>query len=128
MVVFAHLLSKIGKQKIFGNLYVLEPTNFVAFISSNFINLFALFGILWQCIEHSRNYNSVSSVIYGVLLFVIAFPMARTGLKFVLDNTDEYLKEKTKLDFKYEWHLMVTGLIYIIFILGLQAIVLGFFR
>ena len=124
MVTFAHLLTRIGDPALFENLYQLNPTEFVPFLSSNFINVFALFGILWQCIEFSRKYNLTNSVIYGILVFMIALPFARVGLKFVLDQVDKYLKEKTDIDYKYNWHLIVVGLLYIIFILGLQAVLL----
>lgn len=124
MVAFAHLLTYVGDENYFGNLYQLNPTEFVPFLSSNFINIFTLFGILWQCIEFSRKYNLTHSVIYGIVLFMIALPFARAGLKFVLDNIDIYMKEKADIDFKYNWHLVVFGILYIIFILGLQAILL----
>ena len=124
MVAFAHLLTLIGDPKLFENLYKLNPIEFVPFLSSNFINVFALFGILWQCIEFSRKYNLTNSVIYGILVFMIALPFARVGLKFVLDQVDKYLKEKTDIEYKYNWHLIVVGLLYIIFILGLQAVLL----
>ena len=124
MVAFAHLLTRIGDPALFENLYKLNPIEFVPFLSSNFINVFALFGILWQCIEFSRKYNLTNSVIYGILVFMIALPFARVGLKFVLDQVDTYLKEKTDIDYKYNWHLIVVGLLYIIFILGIQAVLL----
>jgi hypothetical protein len=124
MVAFAHLLTRIGEPTLFEKLYQLNPTEFVPFLSSNFINVFALFGILWQCIEFSRKYNLTNSVIYGILVFMIALPFARVGLKFVLDQVDKYLKEKTDVEYKYNWHLIVVGLLYIIFILGLQAVLL----
>ena len=96
LVAFANLLSKVGNRKIFENLYDLQPDNFVSFLSSNFINLFALFGILWQCLEYSKTSNGTvtKAVIYGVVLFIIAFPFARNGLTFVLDHVDFYLREK----------------------------------
>ena len=125
MVAFAHLLTMIGDHKLFGNLYRLNPKEFVPFVSANFINIFTLFGILWQCIEFSRKYNLANSIIYGILLFIIALPFARSGLKFVLEHVDEYLKKKTSIDYKYNWHLIVVGLLYIVFILGLQAILLS---
>ena len=127
MVAFAHMLSLSGHKKLFGNLYELKPTNFVAFLSTNFINLFALFGILWQCIDYSQNKSSSlpRAVIYGIVLFVIVFPMARQGMKFVLDNVDYYMRKQNKMSFEYNWHLFVFGLLYIIFLLGLQAILLA---
>jgi Skp family chaperone for outer membrane proteins len=127
MVAFAHMLSLSGHKKLFGNLYELKPTNFVAFLSTNFINLFALFGILWQCIDYSQNKSSSlpRAVIYGIVLFVIVFPMARQGMKFMLDNVDYYMRKQNKMTFEYNWHLFVFGLLYIIFLLGLQAILLS---
>jgi len=124
MVAFAHLLTRVGNKNLFGSLYQLNPSEFVPFISTNFINIFTLFGILWQCIEFSRKYSLSNSVIYGILLFILALPFARAGLKFVLDNIDKYLKGKTDVEYKHNWHLIVFGLLYIIFILGLQAILL----
>ena len=95
LIAFANLISKVGNKKIFKNLYSLKPTNFVSFLSSNFINIFALFGILWQSLEYSKSNNNITkSVIYGAMLFIIAFPFARNGLDFVLENIDFYLKKK----------------------------------
>ena len=39
MVAFAHMLTLSGHKKLFGNLYEMEPKNFVSFVSSNFIFL-----------------------------------------------------------------------------------------
>jgi len=127
LVAFANLLSKVGNRKIFENLYDLQPDNFVSFLSSNFINLFALFGILWQCLEYSKTRNGTvtKAVIYGTVLFIIAFPFARNGLTFVLDHVDFYLREKTDLTYRHNWHLLVFGLLYIIFLLGIQAVLLN---
>lgn len=126
LVAFANLLSQVGDDKIFKNLYSLKPDNFVCFLSSNFINLFALFGILWQCLEYSKaTGNTTRAVIYGSMLFIIAFPFARNGLVFVLENVDYYLREKTELTYEYNWHMLVFGLLYIIFLLGFQAIILA---
>ena len=127
LIAFANLLTQIGDDKLFKNLYMLKPDNFVAFLSSNFINLFALFGILWQCLEYSKSIgnNTTKAVIYGALLFIIAFPFARNGLIFILENVDYYLREKTELTYEYNWHLLVFGLLYIIFLLGFQSIILA---
>jgi hypothetical protein len=127
MVAFAHMLSLSGHDKLFGNLYDMKPKNFVSFVSTNFINLFALFGILWQCITYAQADSSSlpRAIVYGIILFVIVFPMARQGMKFVLDNVDLYLREKTDMTFEYNWHLLVFGLIYIIFLLGIQAVMLS---
>ena len=126
MVALAHMLSLSGHSKLFGNLYDLQPKNFVSFVSTNFINLFALFGILWQVISYAQadSTNIPRAVVYGIILFIIAFPMARQGMKFVINNVDFYLRKKTEMTFEYNWHLLTFGLIYIIFLLGLQAVML----
>ena len=127
MVAFAHMLSLSGHSKLFGNLYELQPKNFVSFVSTNFINLFALFGILWQVITYAQDDSSniPRAVVYGIILFIIVFPMARQGMKFILSNVDFYMREKTEMTFEYNWHLFVFGLLYIIFLLGLQAVMLS---
>ena len=127
MVAFAHMLSLSGHKKLFGNLYDLQPKNFVSFVSTNFINLFALFGILWQVITYAQADDSsiARAVVYGIILFIIAFPMARQGMSFVLKNVDYYLRKKTEMTFEYNWHLLVFGLIYIVFLLGIQAVMLS---
>ena len=73
----------------------------------------------------SDSANIPRAVVYGIILFVIAFPMARQGMKFVLDNVDFYLRKKTKMTFEYNWHLLVFGLVYIVFLLGIQAVMLS---
>ena len=45
LIAFANLLSQVGIKKYLKNLYSLNQDNFVCFLSTNFINLFALFGI-----------------------------------------------------------------------------------
>lgn len=127
LIAFANLLTLSGDKRVFGNLYQLQPNNFVAFISTNFINLFALFGILWQCLDHSRKYDIdiTLSVVYGAILFVIAFPMARQGMVFILTHVDKYMRKTTDLKYNYNWHLITFGLLYIIFLLGLQAVLLS---
>ena len=88
MVAFAHMLSLSNHSKLFGNLYDLQPKNFVSFVSTDFINLFAPFGILWQVISYAQADSPIfrRAVVYGIILFIIAFPTARQGMKFVLNN------------------------------------------
>jgi hypothetical protein len=62
---------------------------------------------------------------YGLVLFVIAFPFARQGMKFVIDHVDTYLKENTNIKFTNNWHLFVTGLLYILFLIGVLSLVLS---
>ena len=49
-VLAAHILTRVSENKFFSGLYELRPKEFIPFLSSNFINIFALFGILWQSV------------------------------------------------------------------------------
>lgn len=126
LVALANTLTLSGISQ-FENLYQLRPTNLVAFLSSNFINLFALFGVMWQSISHTivTGGSLAQGIAYGMILFIIVFPFARQGLKFILEQSDLYLRKKTKFEYENNWHLLTTGLLYTIFLIGLQAIALN---
>ena len=125
-LALANMLTLSGN-KYFKNLYQLEPDNFIGFMSTNFIHLFTLIGVLWQMSHHIVSFNNTSTygTMYGLVLFVIAFPFARRGMKFVFDNVDTYLKENTNIKFTNNWHLFVAGLLYILFLIGLLSLVLS---
>lgn len=126
MVALANMLTLSGLDE-FKDLYQLEPESFVGYVSTNIINLAALIGVMWQSINHvtiSKNSTSYGAT-YAVMLFIVTFPLARTGMKFVLDNADSYLREKSSYSFNKNWHLLVTGLLYIVFLIGVQAILLS---
>ena len=126
VIALANTLTLSGISQ-FENLYQLRPTNLVAFLSTHFINLFALFGVMWQSISHTvaMGGSIANGIAYGMILFIIAFPFARQGLKFILEQSDLYLRKKTNFEYENNWHLLTTGLLYIIFLVGLQAIVLN---
>ena len=77
--------------------------------------------------HHIVSYNNTSTygTMYGLVLFVIAFPFARQGMKFVIDHVDTYLKENTNIKFTNNWHLFVAGLLYILFLIGVLSLVLS---
>tara|TARA_B100000035_G_C20815055_1_gene471661 strand:+ start:149 stop:748 length:600 start_codon:yes stop_codon:yes gene_type:complete len=126
MVALANMLTLSGLEE-FQDLYQLNPNSFLGFVSTHLVNLIALIGIMWQSINHVAVYNN--SIAYGasyaVILFIVTFPLARTGMKYVLDNADEYLSKKSDYKFDKNWHLLATGLLFIVFIIGLQAILLS---
>ena len=126
MVALANLLTLSGLEE-FADLYQLEPNSFLGFVSTHIVNLVALIGIMWQSITHvSEKKNSVSyGASYAVILFLVTFPLARSGMKYVLKNTDEYLKKKSNYNFEKNWHLLASGLLYIVFLIGFQAIFLS---
>ena len=126
MVALANLLTLTGLEE-FQDLYQLKSKSFLGFVSTHLINLVALIGIMWQAINHvSVSNNDVSyGASYAVILFIVTFPLARHGMRFVLKNADEYLSKKSDYEFNKNWHLIASGLLYIVFLIGFQAILLS---
>ena len=112
LVVIAHLLSKVGDPLIFGNLYKLNPDNLTSKVSTHIINIVALIGILWQI----KKYNVKNIIFFGISLIVIVFVLSRNVLYYMLD----YIDTKITKQYKYNWPLLIAGLVYIIILLVLQ--------
>ena len=55
---------------------------------------------------------------YGIILALIVFIISRNGLNYAIN----YVKENTDLKYKYDIHLIITGLLCILVLLGLQYI------
>tara|TARA_B110001469_G_C9639807_1_gene321547 strand:- start:296 stop:865 length:570 start_codon:yes stop_codon:yes gene_type:complete len=112
IVVIAHLLSLVGDNKIFLNLYSLEHTTLTSQISTYIINIIALLGILWQI----KDYTLKNKLFTGMFLLVIVFVLSRTLLKHILD----YVSTKLDDEYRYNWPLLFVGLLYIIVLLVIQ--------
>jgi hypothetical protein len=112
LVVIAHLLSKVGDSYIFGNLYNLKPDNTASKVSTHIINIVALIGVLWQI----KNYNVKNMILFGISLLIIVFVLSRNVLDYMLD----YIDTKITKQYKYNWPLLIVGLVYIIILLVLQ--------
>lgn len=126
MVVLANVLTLSGIPA-FQDLYKMKPDNNLSMVSTHIINLVALIGVMWQSINQVTVYNNNvgAAAAYAVILFLVTFPLARGGLKFILRHADEYLREKSRYSFTNNWHLIITGLLYIVFLIGFQAILLS---
>jgi len=126
MVVLANVLTLSGIPA-FQDLYKMKPDSRLSMASTHLINLVALIGVMWQSINQVTLYNNNvgGAAAYAVILFLVTFPLARGGLKFILRHADEYLREKSRYSFTNNWHLIITGLLYIVFVIGLQAILLS---
>ena len=126
MVVLANVLTLSGIPA-FQDLYKMKPDTKLSLISTHIINLVALIGVMWQSINQVTLYNNNvgAAAAYAVILFLVTFPLARGGLKFILRHADEYLREKSRYSFNNNWHLIITGLLYIVFLIGFQAILLS---
>ena len=124
VIAIAYLTVRIVDNKSVDGLYELMPTEFIPFLSSNFINVFALFGIIWQSVEVSRQSTLGRGLIVGIVLFMVFIPFSRIGLKYAVDNVDKYSKAKFDKEFKFNWHLIVFGLVYLVFLICIQYLLL----
>ena len=120
-----------GTPYIFQNLYVLNPKNFISWVSKNTINLIAIIGIFWQVLEYSqietiKSSMPIYSIIYGLILIIITFVVSTTGLKLFLDQIDKWSDRKNKRTYKNQqndnWYKLAFGLIFIILIIGAEVL------
>ena len=134
LVAIANVLTLSGSPYLFQNLYSLNPQNIMQYSSTLFINFVALFGILWQIIIYSKHELSLNldpkfSIIYGIVLFIITFVLATSGIKTALEQVDKWSgrnQQATKKGtIKNNWHRLFFGLIFIVVIIGLEVLLLG---
>ena len=133
LVALANVLTLSGSPYIFQNLYSLNPSNMIQWCSTIVINFIALFGILWQVInyskhEFSKNLDPHFAIIYGIILFMITFIFATTGIKNLLEQLDKWSGKNRKAEkgsIKNNWHRLFFGLICIIVVIGLEVFLLG---
>ena len=94
LVGFANILTLSYEPHLFKNLYQLVPENRVSFVSSNIINLIAIMGIIWQCIDISVQSigNPMVPVLSGLIMFLCAFPLSREGIKFIVNKSKKLFK------------------------------------
>jgi hypothetical protein len=135
LIMIAVTLTEAGKPDMFQNLYPNpcdQTTNFAGFLSSNFINGMAVVGILTQALIITIATSSVTlGLVSGLITFAIAFPMAQQILPFFIREVDDLtnILFAGKVAFPGNWHKYITGLIFTIFLLGVQYVMLvGFTR
>lgn len=131
LIAFANTLTLAGTPYIFQNLYVLNPKNFISWVSKNTINLIAVIGIFWQVLEYSqfetiKSTMPIYSIIYGLILIIITFVVSTSGLKLFLDQIDKWSDRKNKRTYKNQqndnWYKLAFGLIFIILIIGAEVL------
>ena len=126
IVALAVTFTQTGKPFIFQNLYNSQPKNLVSFISTNLINLVAVMGIIWQATNYySSTQNLEKTILIGLILFAITFPLAREGTEFVIRKGDEFMKNRINTAKIYNSHKFIFGFFYIILLLGIQLVLLN---
>ena len=130
LVMLAVTLTESGNPELFVNLYPNQcapTTTFAGFLSTNIINGLAVVGILSHALILTLATNSLAlGLVSGLITFAITFPMAQQILPFFINQVDElrYTLFKDGVYFPNNWHKYFTGIIFSIFLLGVQYVML----
>jgi len=128
LVMAAVTLTEGGSPDLFTNLYPTDCSNttFSGFLSSNLINCLAVVGILMQSLVLSASTSSITlGLVSGIIIFAITFPMAQQILPFFIKEVDDLRNTYGKnVSFPGNWHKYMSGLIFSIFLLGVQYVML----
>jgi hypothetical protein len=130
LVMAAVTLTEAGKPDLFTNLYPTECSeyvNFSGFLSTNVINGLAIVGILLQSLTIALATSSVTlGLVSGLIIFTITFPLAQQILPYFIREVDFTFKALSggRVVFPGNWHMYMAGLIFGIFLLGVQYVML----
>ena len=128
LVMAAVTLTEAGSPDLFANLYPTDctSTSFSGFLSSNLINALAVVGILMQSLIISSATSSITlGLVSGIITFAITFPMAQQILPFFIKEVDDLrMTFGSNIIFPGNWHKYMSGIIFSIFLLGVQYVML----
>jgi hypothetical protein len=127
IVMFASVLTKSGEPRYFQSLYPQNVETTSAFFSKNIMNLLAIIGILTNClVVGMATGNLVLGLVTGVLAFTFTFPVANQLLPFIIEQVDNLLKDITVVGTRFpgNWHKYFTGIVFIVFFMALQMVIL----
>jgi hypothetical protein len=127
LVMLASTLTVSGEPRYFQNLYPQEITTMHGFFSKNILNLLAIIGILLNClIIGMTTGNLVLGLVTGIVAFMLTFPVANQVLPYLIRQTDRLLKDITVKGTRFpgNWHKYFTGIVFIIFFMAFELIIL----
>ena len=130
LIMLAVTLTEAGAPDLFINLYPnqCEQNNtFAGFLSTNIINGLAVVGILVQSLVIAMATSSITlGLVTGLITFSITFPMAQQILPFFIREVDDLRNSAFggRTRFPGNWHKYMAGIIFSIFLLGVQYVML----
>ena len=129
LVMLAVTLTEAGKPHSFQKLYPMEPEDVSSFLSINLINGLAMVGLLLQCVTAAMKFKSVTlGVTLGVITFAVTFPIAQQLLPYFIREGDVFFQNVSvdgqHLKYPGNWHKYFLGFSFIIFLLGLEYILI----
>ena len=135
LVMAAVTLTEAGKPELFVNLYPTECSenlSFSGFMSTNLINGLAIVGILIQSLSLAAATSSITLGLgSGLIIFAITFPMAQQILPYFIREVNDLFCPKGKnggrkciMRLPGNWHMYLAGIIFSIFLLITQYVLL----
>ena len=81
-----------GKQRLFKDLYKLTPNNIISFLSTNFINLIALFGVAlngsYYILKHQNKWLGIKVML---IMYTITYLLPTQGLNWSVLTIQSYI-------------------------------------
>ena len=130
----AILLINYNPDVIKNNLYEPNSNDTVTILSSNFLLLVTIIGLLWRTIKHGKNENIYHTLGYGAIIYITYVQLMR-GMSFAINklesilninnnqSNDNHSNDKKLDDDKnngINWHRILIGTCYFIILIVLQ--------
>ena len=138
--LIANICSSTGirTQYVFQNLYTVSPDNIYNFISTNFINLIALFGVSWNGIHYAfKTGKGWVGVKVSLIMYTMTYLIPTQGIGWAVDKFQswfgksfyKYPNEKDDLEGKeYDTHNRIIdycgGIIFVLAMLLIESIMI----
>ena len=115
----AVLLVNYNPDVIKNNLYDENSKDTVTILSTNFLLIVTIIGILWRTVMYGNNTNIMQTIGYGAIIYVTYVQLMK-GMFFAINKIDNILNIKTDEDSNISWHRILIGTCYFIILIILQ--------
>ena len=118
MITLSNMLTHSLSPVLFKNLYNLKSHDTLTIISTHFIILYSIIGILWLSIDYSQSGVKLqTAIIYGIILYIITYILSNEPMLFIIDKITESMTPEMS-----KWSKLIIGTIYVVLILLLIII------
>jgi hypothetical protein len=115
----AVLLVNYNPDVIKNNLYDENSKDTVTILSTNFLLLVTIIGLLWRTVVYGNNTNIIQTIGYGAIIYVTYVQLMK-GMSFAINKIDNILNIKTDDETNISWHRILIGTCYFIILIILQ--------
>ena len=113
------LLVNYNPDVIKNNLYDENSKDTVTILSTNFLLLVTIIGLLWRTVVYGNNTNIIQTIGYGAIIYVTYVQLMK-GMSFAINKIDNILNIKTDDETNISWHRILIGTCYFIILIILQ--------